>query len=66
MCRVDGKAGPQALGKVDEGSDVGGIVERAVVEVVAENGCAEAVAVEVGGEGDVLGGERRVGAGEYG
>ncbi len=54
------------MGELEEGGDVGGVVECAVVEVVAVDGGAEAVAVEVGGEGDVLGGEGWVGSREDG
>ncbi len=56
----------KVFGEFDEESDVGGVVEGAVVEVVAENGSAVTVAVEVGGEGDVFGGEFGIGTGEDG
>jgi hypothetical protein len=50
----------------DEEGDIGCVVERAVVEIVAEDGGAVAIAVEVCGERDVLGGEFGVSAGEDG
>ena len=56
----------EVFGEFDEECDVGGVVEGAVVEVVAEHGSAVAVAVEVRGEGDVFGGEFWIGAGEDG
>jgi hypothetical protein len=46
--------GVEVAGELDEESDVGGVVESSVVEIVAEDGGAEAVAVEVRGDDDVL------------
>ena len=47
----------QIFCEFEKESYVGCVVEGAVVEVVAEDGSAVAVAVEVGGERDVFGGE---------
>jgi hypothetical protein len=56
----------EVLGQIDEKCDVGSVVEGAVVELVAENRRAVAVAVEVSGERDVFGSEIGVGPGEDG
>ena len=56
----------KVFGQFDEEGDVGCVVEGAVVKVVAHDRCAVAVAVEVGGERDILGGEFWIAAGEDG
>ena len=62
--RAGGRVVLEVFCEFGEEGYVGCVVEGAVVEVVAEDGGAVAVAVEVGGESYVLGSQFGVGAGE--